>query len=94
MMDQIAEAKRPLERFLRRQEVERATGLGRSTIYDLMAGSDFPKSVALTGGSVGWLESEIAAWQAKRIAARDTGTAKRHPAGPGKRNIETAVVPA
>jgi prophage regulatory protein len=71
-MDQIAEA-RKLERFLRRPEVERVTGLGRSTIYDKMAAGEFPKSVPLCGGSVGWLESEIAAWQAARIAMRGSG---------------------
>ena len=62
---------RPLERILRRPEVERATGLARSTLYDLMAASKFPKPVALSGGAVGWIESEVAAWQAARIAARD-----------------------
>jgi prophage regulatory protein len=60
-----------LDRFLRRPEVERVTGLGRSTIYDKMASGEFPKPVPLSGGCVGWLESEIAAWQEKRIAARD-----------------------
>jgi prophage regulatory protein len=60
-----------LDRFLRRPEVERVTGLGRSTIYDKMASGEFPKPVPLSGGAVGWLESEIAAWQEKRIAARD-----------------------
>jgi prophage regulatory protein len=60
-----------LERFLRRPEVERVTGLGRSTIYDKMANGEFPKPVPLSGGAVGWLESEIAKWQAQRIAERE-----------------------
>jgi prophage regulatory protein len=60
-----------LERFLRRPEVERVTGLGRSTIYDKMASGEFPKPVPLSGGAVGWLESEIAKWQAQRIAERE-----------------------
>jgi prophage regulatory protein len=62
---------RPLERILRRPEVERATGLARSTIYDLMAANKFPKPVSLSGGAVGWIESELADWQAARIADRD-----------------------
>jgi prophage regulatory protein len=60
-----------LERFLRRPEVERVTGLGRSTIYDKMASGEFPKPVPLSGGAVGWIESEIADWQAQRIAERE-----------------------
>lgn len=67
----LAEIRRPLERFIRRVEVEHITGLGRSTIYDKMAAGEFPKPVPISGGAVGWLESEIAAWQEKRIAARD-----------------------
>jgi prophage regulatory protein len=60
-----------LDRFLRRPEVERVTGLGRSTIYNKMASGEFPKPIPISGGAVGWLESEIATWQEKRIAARD-----------------------
>jgi prophage regulatory protein len=66
----LAEIRRPLERFIRRVEVEHITGLGRSTIYDKMAAGEFPKPVPISSGAVGWLESEIAVWQEKRIAAR------------------------
>jgi prophage regulatory protein len=69
-MEITTEAKRPLERFLRRAEVEHVTGLSRSTIYDKMAAGEFPKSIPISGGAVGWIESEIGAWQAKRIAQR------------------------
>jgi len=68
---QEAAAAPSLERFLRRAEVQNLTGLGRSTIYDKMAAGDFPKPVPLTSGAVGWIEREVAAWQAARIAARD-----------------------
>lgn len=67
---------RPLERFLRRAEVERITGLGRSTIYDKMALGEFPRPVPLSSGAVGWLESEVAAWQAAKVALRDAAAAK------------------
>lgn len=60
-----------LETILRRPQVERATGLTRSTIYERMAAGTFPKCVRLDGRQVGWFESEIFAWQQKRIAERD-----------------------
>jgi prophage regulatory protein len=64
-----------LVRFLRRHEVERAVGLGRSAIYDKMSKNEFPKPVPISGGAVGWVESEIAEWQARRIAERDAKVA-------------------
>jgi prophage regulatory protein len=64
-----------MQKFLRRPAVQSATGLTRSSIYDLMAAGKFPKSVRLTGNdsrcSVAWLEAEIAEWQKQRIAERD-----------------------
>ncbi len=58
---------------LRRDEVERVTGLPRSTIYDYMAEGKFPKPIKLGPKSVGWLESEVLAWREARIAERDGG---------------------
>ncbi|KAB2889330.1 MAG: AlpA family transcriptional regulator [Desulfobulbaceae bacterium] len=55
--------------LLRRPEVERRTGLGRSTIYARMKEGDFPQSVSL-GRTVAWVEDEIDAWIQERIAAR------------------------
>ena len=45
------------------------TGLGRSTIYNLMAepGATFPKPIALGARAVGWLESEVDDWIANKI---------------------------
>jgi len=68
--------------ILRRPEVERATGLPRSTIYQLMADGRFPKPVSLGARSVGWLETEIGAWQKDRISRRD-GVPKRKRATAG-----------
>jgi prophage regulatory protein len=56
---------------LRRADVERATGLPRSTIYELMARGTFPKPIRLSARAVGWLEAEILAWQKDRLAERD-----------------------
>jgi prophage regulatory protein len=75
-LDRVQSQQQRLERFLRRGEVESVTGLGRSTIYQKMAEGTFPKAVPISGGAVGWLESEIAAWQAKRIAERDAGQSR------------------
>ncbi|WP_342728867.1 AlpA family transcriptional regulator [Bradyrhizobium sp. B097] len=67
-----------VETFLRLEDVKTATGLGRSTIYLLMAEASFPKPVKLNGEggkAVAWLASEIAEWQRQRVAARDRAAA-------------------
>ena len=58
-----------LDRMLRRAEVERATGLSRSAIYDLMRRGQFPEPVQMTPKAVRWPESEIADWLASRPRA-------------------------
>jgi prophage regulatory protein len=65
-------ANKQLQRMLRRKEVETATGLPRSTIYERMAAGKFPKPVFPDGArSARWLEAEIIDWQTRQIAARD-----------------------
>jgi prophage regulatory protein len=61
--------------ILRRGDVERITGLSRSTIYEYMVRGAFPRPVRLSGKSVGWLESEVREWIKARIAERDTEVA-------------------
>jgi prophage regulatory protein len=56
------------ERILRVAEVSARTGLARSSIYMHMQAHEFPKQIHLSVNSVGWLESEINEWMAKRIA--------------------------
>ncbi len=58
-------------RLIRLPEVMNLTGLGRSTIYELMAQGEFPKPVPLgrTSG-VAWVESEILQWIWAQIRAR------------------------
>ena len=58
------------ERLLRLAEVIARVGLAKTTIYDHIRAGMFPKPVDL-GGAVAWVESEIDAWIAARIAARD-----------------------
>lgn len=64
-----------VDTLLRLAAVKEATGLGRSTIYDLMGETppQFPRPIKLTqrGKAVAWLASEIAQWQRDRIAQRD-----------------------
>ncbi|MCB1613964.1 MAG: AlpA family phage regulatory protein [Xanthomonadales bacterium] len=57
------------DRVLRRPEVERITGLSRSSIYRGMANDDFPRAITISKKSVGWLASSIEAWLAARVAA-------------------------
>ncbi len=56
----------PIDPILRRPVVEALTGLSRSTIYQLMADGRFPRPVQLGPRAVGWRQSEIADWIARR----------------------------
>lgn len=56
-------------RFLRMSMVIRQTGLGRSTIYRLMAEQRFPKAVRLSGRAVGWRADDVQQWADSRIPA-------------------------
>jgi prophage regulatory protein len=56
-----------VDRYLRRSEVERLTGLSRSSIYRHISTGVFPRPFALTARSVRWRESEIIAWMARHI---------------------------
>lgn len=58
-----------LEAHYRRAEVERLTGLSRSTIYAMMANETFPKPVRIGRRAVAWRESDLATWQASRDVA-------------------------
>ena len=55
------------ERFLDLNEVKHRTGLGKSTIYNMITNGTFPKQRAITVRRVGWLESEIDKWIASKI---------------------------
>jgi prophage regulatory protein len=60
---------RPI-RLLRLAQVMDMTGLGRTKIYTLQAEGNFPMRVQITPYRVGWIEHEVQAWIARRIAAR------------------------
>jgi prophage regulatory protein len=57
---------------LRRRQVEARTGLGRSSIYALIADGQFPAPIRLSANTVGWLEHEIDGWIAERTKASRT----------------------
>ncbi len=57
-------------RLIKLKEVLNKTGLGRSTLYNLMGTSQFPKPIPLGFRAVGWLESEIDEWILKKVQGR------------------------
>lgn len=56
---------------LRLPAVRKITGYSTSTIYRLVTEGTFPRQVSLGPKSVGWVEAEVRAWIAARIAERD-----------------------
>jgi predicted DNA-binding transcriptional regulator AlpA len=59
-----------LQRILRLSELTGVTGLRRSALYAKIAEGTFPRPVRLGVRAVGWLQSDIEAWQDQRIALR------------------------
>lgn len=55
--------------ILRISDVERSTGLKRSTIYAFCKQKKFPSPIKLGSRSSGFLQSEVNQWKAERIAA-------------------------
>lgn len=62
----------PMGRLLRRPEVERETGLSRSSIYRLMDEGKFPRPRRTAYRAVAWASVEIDVWKASRPLASDT----------------------
>lgn len=60
-----------MDQILRRPDVQRITGLARSTIYEMVARGEFPLPVRLTRRAVGWRHSDIIEWLDARTAERD-----------------------
>jgi len=55
--------------FVRMAGVVRLTGLGRSTIYRLMAENKFPSPVRLAKRAVAWRRIDLEQWSAARPSA-------------------------
>lgn len=57
------------QQLLRLPAVLLATGISRSTLYELIASGDFPRQVKLTKRCVGWRSEEIERWLSSRTTA-------------------------
>ncbi len=60
-------------RLVRRRNQVCRIGLRRTQIHDLMSRGEFPRAVRLGVRCVGWLEHEVDAWIAARVAASRAG---------------------
>jgi prophage regulatory protein len=64
------------ERILRQPEIERRTGLSRTTIWRLERSGEFPPRRRVLSHTIGWLESEVDEWIAGRpVAGSDADAA-------------------
>jgi prophage regulatory protein len=55
-------------RIMRLPEVKAASGLSRTTIYDLMKDGRFPKGHRIAGtNATGWDSLEVEAWVARQL---------------------------
>ena len=61
------------DRFLTRAEVERRTGMARSTLYRAMRSGAFPAPFRVGPSAVRWSEREIEAWAAARPRSHGDG---------------------
>jgi prophage regulatory protein len=73
-MSPTAEAKKTLS-VLRLPAVRAKTQLPTSTIYAMMAAGKFPKPIALSVNTRGWIEAEVDDFLQARMAERDAGDA-------------------
>lgn len=62
-MNQLKQSHSTTERVIREAECRKLSGLCRTTRYMMEKEGKFPARRKLGGRSVGWLLSEIAAWQ-------------------------------
>lgn len=65
-----------LNRIYRKKELPAVCGLRSTVIDEMIAAGTFPKGFQLNGPNgraLGWLESELIAWQEACLAARDSG---------------------
>ncbi|WP_411726049.1 helix-turn-helix transcriptional regulator [Methyloglobulus sp.] len=58
-------------KILRLPQTVAKTGLGRSTIYNLVSRGEFPQQIKLSPRTMGFLESEVDQWLAGKVEARN-----------------------
>ncbi|MBV8656588.1 MAG: AlpA family transcriptional regulator [Burkholderiales bacterium] len=64
-------------RMLRRPEVERLTGLSRSTIYQFISEGRFPAPVRLSARAVAWVDAEVDDWLRAQLDKRGSAQGRR-----------------
>lgn len=52
----------PRDRLIRLHEVLHLTGMGKSSVYDLMKKGQFPKNIRFNARMSVWKESDVLAW--------------------------------
>ncbi|MBK7889619.1 MAG: AlpA family phage regulatory protein [Bdellovibrionales bacterium] len=60
-----------MNRILRIEEVMKASGLSRSSLYRLEGLGQFPKRVRISPNSIGWFEHEVQFWMDERAKVRN-----------------------
>lgn len=60
-----------MQKILRLPEVVEVSGLGKTAIYEAIREGRFPKPRQLSTKAVGWMETEIDAWQKSRPIAQN-----------------------
>ncbi|MFQ8718338.1 MAG: helix-turn-helix transcriptional regulator [Enterobacter hormaechei] len=68
-MHYIKQSQQPAERVIREAECRQLTGICRTTRYMMEKEGNFPARRKLGGRAVGWLLSEVTAWQQSRSKA-------------------------
>ena len=74
-----------LDRFLSTVEVLEITGWSRATLWRQWRANRFPRPIRTSPQRVGFLESEVAEWQANLIATRNDPHTRRKPGPKPKR---------
>ena len=69
----------PVQRLVRLRTVRERTGLSKSSLYALAQQGEFPRPVKIGTRSSGWIEAEVEAWIAKRVAASRGLTSRQRP---------------
>jgi|APCry1669188910_1035180.scaffolds.fasta_scaffold926555_1 prophage regulatory protein len=64
--------------MLKLKEVQKITGLSRSSIYSYIDKGLFPTQVKLGERSVAWVDQEITDWVESRISVRDAANSSTY----------------
>ncbi|MBN9345894.1 MAG: AlpA family phage regulatory protein [Devosia sp.] len=55
--------------FLRREEVQRRLGVGRTKLVSMVESGEFPKPIKVSGGVLAWPDTDVQGFIDSRIAA-------------------------